>query len=131
MSVQGSNVQQGKQWSYSTRYRIIHVLSWLFGRLIYLILVDLVNILAESNFEVIYTLDWIKLTSRENLLKTKGYYLQHCKETLIVARRQDVRAGDVSSSSCDRLSPDFIQERQVLSWSQTAECYDSFGNLVR
>jgi len=78
------------------------------------ILVDLVNMLAESNFEVIHTLDWIKLTSRENLLKTKGYYLQHCKETLIIARRQDVRVGDVSSSSCDRLSPDFIQERQVL-----------------
>ena len=37
------------------------------------ILVDLVTMLADCNFDVIHTLDWVKLTSRENLLKTKGY----------------------------------------------------------
>ena len=78
------------------------------------ILVDLVTMLTDCNFDVIHTLDWVKLTSRENLLKTKGYYLQHCKETLVIARRQDIRAEDTSSSPCDSLSPDFIQERQVL-----------------
>ena len=72
------------------------------------------TMLADCNFEVIHTLDWVKPTSRENLLKTKGYYLQHCKETLVIARRQDTRAEDTSSSPCDRLSPDFIQECQVL-----------------
>ena len=92
------------------------------------ILVDLVGTLAERNFDVIHTLDWVKLTSRDNLLKTRGYYLQHYKETLLIAKRRDIRAEDISYSPQDILSPDFIQEQEVF--ADTAERHVSFGILV-
>ena len=92
------------------------------------ILVNLVGTRAERNFDVIHTLDWVKLTSRDNLLKTREYYLQHCKKTLLIVKRRDIRAEDISYSPHDILSPDFIQEQEVL--AETAELHVSFGILV-
>ena len=51
------------------------------------VLVDVLKLLEDSGYEIDHQLDWIKLTSRGNLLKTRGFYLQHSKETLLVARR--------------------------------------------
>ena len=92
------------------------------------ILVNLVGTRAERNFDVIHTLDWVKLTSRDNLLKTREYYLQHGKETFLIAKRRDIRAEDISYSPHDILSPDFIQEQEVL--AETAVWHVSFGILV-
>ena len=92
------------------RYGIILVKYQLFGtNYVYL---DLIRTLSETGYQVIHTLDWIKLTAHGNLMKTRGHYLQHNKETLIVARRKVSSQKKIS----DTLSPqpDFIQEKQVI-----------------
>ena len=63
---------------------------------------------------MIHTLYWVKSTSPDNLPKTRGHYLQHCKEALLIARRRNIRPEETSYGPRDTLSPDFIQERQVL-----------------
>ena len=51
--------------------------------------VGLNRTLPELGFQVIHTLDWINLTAHGHLMKTRGHYLQHGKETLMVARRKN------------------------------------------
>jgi len=73
------------------------------------VLVDVLKLLEDNGYEIDHQLDWIKLTSRGNLLKTRGFYLQHSKETLLVARRVPVTLETKGTNGGDKngkLSPE-------------------------
>ena len=49
--------------------------------------------------EIVHLLDWVKLTARGNLLKTSGYYLQHSKDMLVIARDKRSISTEVSHNA--------------------------------
>ena len=72
--------------------------------------VDVLRELTALDFEVLKIVDWVKLTNKGNLMKTRGFYLQHSKESLIIARR---RMEDRTTQISDRDLPDMFFAQQT------------------
>ena len=70
--------------------------------------------------------DWTKLTSEDNLIKTCGYYLQHSKENLIVARNCLL---NVSSRIPKRSFPSWMKARQSLPSAKPPEAQQLLERL--
>eukprot|EP01135_Chromosphaera_perkinsii_P002386 Nk52_evm40s222 gene=Nk52_evmTU40s222 len=46
-----------------------------------------VNMMKKWGYELVDTVDWIKMTVNRRLAKCHGFYLQHAKETCLVGRK--------------------------------------------
>ena len=68
---------------------------------------DVLRFLHEMDFTIVKQVDWIKHTERGNLAKTYGYYLQHSKESMLIAsysKRETKGRRDI---------PSFFRAKQV------------------
>lgn len=52
--------------------------------------VEVLEWIEEMNFEIIELNEQIKFTNLNKLHHSLGFYLQHCKDTLIIAKRKDL-----------------------------------------
>ena len=68
---------------------------------------DMLRFLKESNFEIVQQVEWIKETGKGNLAKSYGYYLQHSKESLLIAVNQK------DNTIEKRAVPSFFRAKQV------------------
>ena len=73
---------------------------------------DVIQELDNLGYEIIKAVDWIKLTRNRILMRTLGYYLQHSKETLLIARRR-MGEHDRTKQIAYRDLPDMIFAQQT------------------
>ena len=76
------------------------------------------QLLDSHNFEIMAQVDWIKMTTNGNVVKTKGFYLKHSKETLIIARQVDSLG---ISDIAPRKLPQFFFAPQTISQGKPRE----------
>ena len=83
------------------------------------------ELLEEWGYELVDEIAWVKRTVNRRLAKSHGFYLQHAKETCLVARKGSDPPNTQRSVACDVI----YAERRGQS-QKPEEIYDLIERLV-